>query len=72
MATSREVKIEGRDGSDDSFPCILYFRALYYVFVLSIPKKKRIQTLKVGRELFDSIPVITEQYFRVSKCGIPP
>lgn len=73
MATSREVKIEGWDGSDDSFPCILYFRALYYVFVLSIPKKKkRIQTLKVGRELFDSIPVITEQYFRVSKCGIPP
>ena len=41
MATSREVKIEGRDGSDDSFPCILYFRALYYVFVLSIPKKKK-------------------------------
>lgn len=48
------------------------FRALYYVFVLSIPKKKRIQTLKVGRELFDSIPVITEKYFRVSKCGAPP
>lgn len=41
MATSREVKIEGWDGSGDSFPCILYFRALYYVFVLSIPKKRR-------------------------------
>lgn len=35
-------------------------------------EEQKLETLKVGRELFDSIPVITEQYFRVSKCGIPP